>query len=437
MKSINLGRAQENDIVLPYDYISAHHARITLHENGQIEIEDLNSTNGTFVNGNRIKNSFLQYNDIVKLSEFVIPWQTYVEDKPKENTSSNIIKTYTIGRNSENDIVIQNDLVSGFHACLYITSEQKAIIEDKQSTNGTYVNNAKVQKQLLNRHDQVRLAKSDFFWEPILASHRSSQAIFKEPKTRNKNTSIKILLWVLIGLIVSISTWFLLAHVIAPSENTIQVKPVDSLPSFSNLPELVQYAEQSVCVVDTRNAQGKTLCFGTGFFIDKAGIAITNAHVVREGSQWLIKTHNGEVHEVSEMIKINSVYDYAIFKVNDASDFTVLPRAATTPLKGEDIFVIGNPQGIESTLTKGIVSGFKGGTEKDIVNGTFKEGNSFIQIDVAISHGSSGSPVFNTKGEVVGIATLSFEEAQCKNCNFAVNIEMLKEDIDKLIRYNN
>lgn len=437
MKSITIGRAQDNDIVLAYDFISAHHARITFQNNGPNEIEDLNSTNGTFVNGNRIKNSLLQYNDIVKLSELVIPWQTYIEEKLKENFSSNIIKTYTIGRNSENDIVIQNDLVSGFHACLHITLDQKAIIEDKQSTNGTYVNNAKVQRQLLNSHDQVRLAKTDFFWEPILASHLSPKVTKDKPYRKNKNTTIKVLLWVLIGLVVSISAWFLLAHIFTPSQNTIEAKSVDTLPSFSNLPELVKYAEQSVCVVETRNAQGKTLCFGTGFFIDKAGIAITNAHVVREGSQWLIKTHKGDVHEVSEMMKINSVYDYAIFKVNDVTDFTVLPIATTTPLKGEDIFVIGNPQGIESTLTKGIVSGCKGGTEKDIVNGTFKEGNSFIQIDVAISHGSSGSPVFNTKGEVVGIATLSFEEAQCKNCNFAVNIEMLKEDIDKIKINNN
>ena len=433
MKIIRIGRAQDNDIVLSHDFISSWHARISMSDDGKFFLEDLNSTNGTFVNGIKVNSCYLKYNDIVKLSELLIPWQTYFDAQPKEISLLNIIKTYTLGRNPDNNIVIQNDLVSGYHASLHITSDHKAIIEDHHSTNGTYVNNHKVQQQFLNPHDHVLLAKSDFFWEPILASHHTPEVLKDKPDTRNKNTTIKVLLWVLIGLIVSISAWFLLAHFITPSENTLETKPVDTLPSFSNLPELVQYAEQSVCVVETRNAQGKTLCFGTGFFIDKAGIAITNAHVVREGSQWLIKTHNGEVHEVSEMIKINSVYDYAIFKVNDVANFTVLPIATTTPLKGEDIFVIGNPQGIESTLTKGIVSGFKGGTEKDIVNGTFKDGDSFIQIDVAISHGSSGSPVFNTKGEVVGIATLSFEEAQCKNCNFAVNIEMLKEDIDNII----
>ena len=118
--------------------------------------------------------------------------------------------------------------------------------------------------------------------------------------------------------------------------------------------------------------------------------------------------------------------------MDDPNDITVLKISDESPEKGQDICVLGNPPGIESTLTKGILSGLKGGTEKEIMDGNFGEGNSFIQIDVAISHGSSGSPVMNMKGEVIGIATLSFAEANCVNCNFAVNIDKLKSDLETL-----
>jgi serine protease Do len=132
-------------------------------------------------------------------------------------------------------------------------------------------------------------------------------------------------------------------------------------------------------------------------------------------------------------LKMNTTYDYAIFSVDAGSGgYNVLKISDETAEKGQDICVLGNPQGIESTLTKGIISGFKGGTEKEIMSGNFGEGNSFIQMDVAISHGSSGSPVMNMKGEVIGIATLSFAEANCVNCNFALNSEMAKGDLESL-----
>jgi serine protease Do len=196
----------------------------------------------------------------------------------------------------------------------------------------------------------------------------------------------------------------------------------------------VKYAEKAVFLIETKDNYGRPVKFGTGFFVSKDGIGITNAHVLQGGRNFSIKTNDGQVYEINEILKTNTIYDYAIFRVETDKNFTFLNISDETPEKGQDICVLGNPQGIESTLTKGIISGFKGGTEQDIAKGVFGDGNTFIQIDVAISHGSSGSPVMNMKGEVIGIATLSFAEANCVNCNFAININMLKPDLNNFIR---
>lgn len=76
---------------------------------------------------------------------------------------------------------------------------------------------------------------------------------------------------------------------------------------------------------------------------------------------------------------------------------------------GEDVFAIGNPKGLEHTLSKGIVS-------------SYRENNTMIQTTTEITHGSSGGPLFNMQGEVIGITTSGVGEA---NLNFAMNIQIL------------
>jgi serine protease Do len=180
-----------------------------------------------------------------------------------------------------------------------------------------------------------------------------------------------------------------------------------------SITEIVKQAEPAVFLVNTFN-NGKGIGMGTGFFIENIGIGVSNFHVFDGGDEWTIQTSDQKQYEVIEIIESSEEFDYIIFQVEKRKQFPKLEIATTRPEKGEDIVVLGNPKGLESTLTRGIISSIR-----DIE----KNDKALLQIDAAISPGSSGSPVMNMKGEVVGIATMKMLE--CENCNFAMSIDVL------------
>ena len=169
-------------------------------------------------------------------------------------------------------------------------------------------------------------------------------------------------------------------------------------------------------IVRTYDRSGKGVGQGTGFFIESSGIGVSNYHVFEGGNAWRVQTTNGRQYEVEKIIKQNEKFDYVIFQVK-THDVSYLPLSATLPGKGEDIVVLGNPRGLESTVSRGIVSSIRNFHQRK---------DALIQIDAAISPGSSGSPVMNMKGEVVGIATMQVEK--CENCNFAFSIDVLSKE---------
>ena len=178
--------------------------------------------------------------------------------------------------------------------------------------------------------------------------------------------------------------------------------------------ELAKIAEPCVFLVNNFNNKGEQLGIGTGFFIESSGIGVSNFHVFEGGSQWTIQTAKRETLRVTQILEYSEDFDYIIFQVEKSQRFPTLPIAESKPQKGEDIIVLGNPKGLESTLTRGIVS-----STREL----YDIADALIQIDAAISPGSSGSPVMNMKGEVIGIATMKVIE--CENCNFAMNINVL------------
>jgi serine protease Do len=182
---------------------------------------------------------------------------------------------------------------------------------------------------------------------------------------------------------------------------------------------IVARAEKAVFVVYALDGKGEAFSQGTGFFINTEGVGVSNHHVFENGSKWVIQTFDGKQHAVKRIIRQSKQHDYVLFEVESTTPFPVLPLAPTLPQKGEDIIVLGNPEGMESTLSRGVVAA---------IRSRFKP-NDVIQFDAAISHGSSGSPVMNLKGEVVGIATLKIEK--CENCNIAFSILVMDFSVDK------
>lgn len=155
---------------------------------------------------------------------------------------------------------------------------------------------------------------------------------------------------------------------------------------------------------------------GTGFFISENGLAVSNYHVFEGTSKGLetIRDLDGSSYKIEEVYEKSVENDFIIFKVDlkGGKVLNPIPIVKQNPVVGEDVFAIGNPHGLESTLSKGIVS-------------AFRDDNSRIQTNTEITHGSSGGPLLNMKGEVVGITTSGVGEA---NLNFAINIQELNLD---------
>src|SRR5689334_10914524 len=177
-----------------------------------------------------------------------------------------------------------------------------------------------------------------------------------------------------------------------------------------NLPALVKRVKPSVVAIATYDATGEALMTGSGFFL-APGEVVTNLHVIRGAARAEIKTLDGKgkVYPVSGALAVDEEGDLALLGIDmplDRVRSTELAR--DLPDEGEQIFVIGNPLKLEGSVSDGIVSAVR------------EVPNSYriIQITAPISHGNSGSPVFNLRGQVLGVVTVKVTNGQ--NINLAI-----------------
>jgi S1-C subfamily serine protease len=190
-------------------------------------------------------------------------------------------------------------------------------------------------------------------------------------------------------------------------------------PAFSqeSLPELVRRVKPQVVAIATYDSQGEALMTGSGFFI-RPGQVVTNLHVIRGAQRCEIKTLDGKgrVFPVAGMLAVDEEGDLALLSVDMPPD---RPRASelapVLPDEGEQIVVIGNPLKLEGSVTDGIVSAVR-----EVPNV-----GKIIQITAPISHGNSGSPVFNMKGQVVGVVTIKVTNGQ--NINLAIAVARVEQ----------
>lgn len=175
-----------------------------------------------------------------------------------------------------------------------------------------------------------------------------------------------------------------------------------------NLPELVRRIKPSVVSIVTYDFKGEKLSRGSGFFTSPDRV-VTNRHVLEGAYKAEIHTVNDLTYNVKGVLAVDGEGDIALLQVDIPPGIaSPLNLIRTSPLEGESIVVIGNPLGLEGSISNGIVSAVR-----DIPNF-----GRIIQITAPISPGSSGSPVINMRGEVVGVATLQLTDGQ--SLNFAV-----------------
>lgn len=181
------------------------------------------------------------------------------------------------------------------------------------------------------------------------------------------------------------------------------------------LPELVRRIKPSAVAIETFDAKGDKLSRGSGFFVEADRI-VTNRHVIENAFRAEVHSSTGAKFTVKGVLAIDAEGDLALLKIDPpAPQIRPLSLDRTSPQEGESVVVIGNPFGLEGSVTNGIVSAVR-----DIP--TFGR---IIQITAPISPGSSGSPVVNMQGQVIGVATLQITGGQ--SVNFAIPSERISQ----------
>ncbi len=184
-----------------------------------------------------------------------------------------------------------------------------------------------------------------------------------------------------------------------------------------SLPDLVKRVKPAVVAIATYDEDGEPVMTGSGFFV-RPGEVVTNLHVIRGAKRCEVKTLDGKgkVFPVAGTLAVDEEGDLALLSVDMPRE---RPRATeiaeALPDEGESIFVIGNPLKLDGSVTDGIVSAVR-----EVPNV-----GKIIQITAPISHGNSGSPVFNLKGQVIGVVTVKVTNGQ--NINLAIGVARLAE----------
>lgn len=183
-----------------------------------------------------------------------------------------------------------------------------------------------------------------------------------------------------------------------------------SVAAEETLPELIRRVKPSVVSVIAYDAKGNTTTTGSGFFI-RPGQVVTNLHVIEGAHHVEIRTFGGKgkTFPVEGILDVDLEGDLALMGIAMPTERArTLEISGVVPEEGEKIFVIGNPLRMEGSIADGIVSAVR-----EVPNLA-----KIIQITAPISHGNSGSPLFNMKGEVIGVVTMVVTNGQ--NINLAL-----------------
>lgn len=188
------------------------------------------------------------------------------------------------------------------------------------------------------------------------------------------------------------------------------------LSAAIKMTELVNDIRPAVATVIVYDINQEVTNIGTGFFIDKYGHLITNYHVLDGRYKAEVRTADGQTYPIKLVVADNKATDLVKVLVDIPREkIKWVKTARRLPAIAEQIIVVGSPMGLEQTVSEGIVSSIR----------TIPSVGDFFQMSAPISPGSSGSPVMNMKGKVVGVAT--FQMIRGQNLNFAVSVTSVKE----------
>ncbi len=470
MKTIRVGRGSNNDVVIKDGVVSTNHAVITVSDLGEITIEDLNSKNGTFVDGKRVNRAKLSTASVVLLGNHSIDWKQMIQTaagkpavspKPPVTLPDDVTGQKLIGRSLTSQIRFSFDDVSDRHAWLYRRKDGSIWIIDNHSTNGTYVNGSRITGPCrLRKGDNVSVSnKHPLNWEAVY------------PLRMNPNYKLILSIAASVALIVGICLlqpwrWDLfkidkdwtevysehkndvvLIYLKSAYATTIQGRP---LSEYMN-----GYDKLDYCYIDDEGdvTPGIMRSSGTGFFISKDGKFLTNRHVVsssgdRQKNEDLIKRTIQSALLQNDLMKLaaNIEVDYVTLSVGIAQNDTyidnesnLIPCTVLSVSKQEELDVailqtnsksipggssyVDLSQAVPSSrlsvgdgictigFPKSFVIGQTSvGLEANNQSGEITQERGAYEYghNITIHQGASGSPVFNKKGKFAGIIVSGF-----------------------------
>lgn len=483
MKTIKIGRGQANDIVINDPTVSSEHAKITILDSGNVVIKDLNSKNGTFVNGKRIvQDTPITASDAVTVSKQPVEWLKYVAAKPAAPSKagwvnpSEIAAQKTIGRSPGNDLVLAYNDVSGSHAQLVKKKNGDVVIVDKGSSNGTYVNGNRISMHTLHAGDTVLIAgKYPFDWNAVFPAAAPGARKNQENGTRFPVWIAACALALVLVAGAGYAYWkYYRAWAPEKIYSTYKKSVVLIRGTFyyevtvkGNL--MARYTLSSDGIVEVSDENPPAAYTGTGFFVSADGLIVTNRHVVvpwmgEEETMETIKTHcqqqlldlseqkgssalqllasevkvegklaslgiflnDTRVNNYGEMIPCslvkesgNDKIDVGLIQVNskslpaDVKTIVDLQQIDNEIKEGKPVYTIGFPSGFNLALTdQGIEANHQSGEITQV-----RDDASFGH-NITIIGGASGSPVFNNKGRLIGIVNAGYSRSQ--GYNFAI-----------------
>ena len=176
--------------------------------------------------------------------------------------------------------------------------------------------------------------------------------------------------------------------------------------------KLVESARPALVFIETDRK------IGSGFVVDSHGLIATNHHVIADANTVSVTVPSGEVYRRVFLLADDPVKDLSLLRI-EATDLQPITLGnSNTASVGEEVLLIGAPRGLEQTVSNGIISAIR----------LLPTGTKALQTTAAASPGSSGGPLLNVRGEVIGVLTYSLVEGQ--NLNFAIAINYVRGMID-------
>ena len=334
---------------------------------------------------------------------------------------------FVIGRDEDCDLVLDGDpKVSRRHAYLKVRLDGRATLHDLGSSNGTWVDGRAVQSALLGGGERVRVGDTELVPErepapaPVTPAHEGSLV------RRSQSAVARVMLQRSVRR----------ASALGAAAVTIALGGSGLVASGvlerSSTEEIVRAVAPSTVLIDARRGEEQA-GNGSGWVLDaKEGLVVTNAHVVNSGTAF--KVGVGEDLRDARVVGVAPCEDLAVLRVADAAGLQALPLGSQSELElGEPVVAVGFPGSAslssKLTSTTGVVS---------VVRSTYREPaldvpvySNVIQTDAAINPGSSGGPLVNGDGELVGVnsagRTKSAEGRVIQGQSYAVGVDRVKE----------